>query len=274
MTARRVIFGLCAICTTLLGAFTAQSALAVSQTAVTCATTGTQIAETEKFADAHCKTKNGTTGPNYHVAFAEETEGELINETTEGGRKPFFLEYIVGGLGFIFEAKKVLGKGTIKNGETGGEMFAEAKTNKLVFEEVAVTNRNCEFIGVNPGGSETVGKMETQPLAVSTKGQSLGVVRIEPQAGSTSKFAEFKLAGASCPVAFVGSYPVFGTVLSNAAEGATVPIVHNTVTSEPAPKLRLNNPTSGVVMGMTGTLTVRAGNIPSTTAEWNPIALT
>jgi hypothetical protein len=273
MNARTAIAGSCAACALLFAAFATQSAVAASQTAVTCATTGTQIAGTEKFADAHCKTKNGTTGPNYHVAFIEETEGELINETTEGGREPFFIKTTLGGVETVFEAKKVLGKGTINNGETGGEMYAEANVSRIVFEEVTA-NRNCEFIGVNPGGSETVGKMETQPIRVTTKGQASGVVRLEPQAGSTAKFGEYKLAGASCPEAFRGTYPFFGTVLSNASEGATIPISHSTVTGEPAPKLRIKNAATGVVMGVAGVFTMRGGKIPSTTAEWNPISLT
>jgi hypothetical protein len=129
-----------------------------------------------------------------------------------------------------------------------------------------VTNRSCTFTGVNPGGTETVGSVKTQPIKGSTAGQAKGVVKFEAQAGSTAKLAEFKLGGASCPAALVGTYPVFGTVLSNVAEGATWPIAHETVTGEPAPKLRLKNATSGPVAGLAGKITPSAG-------APNPIAL-
>jgi hypothetical protein len=239
------------------------------ETAVECTSTGTQIPGTEKFSDAHCKTKNSS-GSFFHAAtpLATNTASELSNNTTESGKEPGFLKATIGGLETIIEAKTITASGTITNLESGTEMFAEGKTSTVKFSEVTVTNRPCTFTGVNPGGTETVGSVETQPIAASTKGQAAGVVLVEPQGGPSSKFAEFKLSGASCPEALIGTYPAFGTFLSSAAEGATIPFLHTTVTGEPAPKLRLKNATTGPVAGLAGKIT------PKKTSGGVPIALT
>jgi hypothetical protein len=270
MRARTTVIGLGAL---LFSAFAAQSAMAVSQTAVTCTTTGSQVG-TEKFSDEHCKTKNGTTGPVYHVAFSEKTEFEGTNNTTGGEREPTFVRATIGGLETIVEAKSMTTSGTIENGLSETEMVATGNSSTIKFSEISVTNRTCEFVGINPGGSETVGSLETQPIVGTTKGQAVGVVKFEPQAGSSAKFAEFKLSGASCPVALTGAYPVFGTILSNASEGATRPISHNTVTGEPAPKLRLKNAVSGPVAGLSGKFTTRGGPVGSEKSTWRPLSVT
>jgi hypothetical protein len=274
MTARKAILGLCAVSATLLSAFAAPSAMAVSQTAVTCTTTGTQISGTEKFSDEHCKTKNGTTGPYYHVAFSEKTEFDGTNATTEGARESTFIRATIGGLETIIEAKGMTTSGTIENGLNGTEMFAAGTSSTIKFSEISVTNRTCSFVGINPGGSETVGSLETQPIVGTTKGQALGVVRFEPAAGSSAKFAEFQLTGASCPEALAGKYPVFGTILSVASEGATRPINHETVTTEPAPKLRLKNAVSGPPAGLSGKFTTKGGPVGSETSTWHPLSVT
>jgi hypothetical protein len=231
---------------------------AVERTAAKCTTTGTQIPGTEKFSDAHCK-EGKSSGSFFHVAtpVGTPTASELTNLTTGEAREPGFLKATIGGLETIIEARRVSAGGELENSETGGEMFVEGKTSKVVFEEVKVTNRTCEFVGINPGGSKTTGTVETQPIKGTTKGQATGVMKIEPQAGSSSKFAEFELTGASCPAALKGLYPVFGTVLTDAAEGATIPFSHATVTGEPVPKLRLKNATEGPVAGLAGKITVR-----------------
>ena len=255
MNKRIVVLGLYAISAMLLGAFAAQSAMAVSQTANTCKSGAGTSTGIHKFSDAHCKTISDPSGTFYHEKFNEVTEGTTSNATTEGAKESGFLKATIGGLETIIEAKTVSATGTIANGESGGEKFVELKTNTIKFTEVSVTNRSCTFTGVNPGGSETVGSVETQPVKGSTAGQATGVVKFEPQAGSSAKFAEFKLSGASCPEALVGTYPVFGVVLSNAAEGATLPINHTTVTTETGQKLRLKNATTGPLAGLAGKVT-------------------
>jgi hypothetical protein len=262
MTARKAIFGLCAVCAMLFSAFAAQSAMAVSQTAVTC-----KKGSGAGFSDEHCKIAVGSGASFVHEAFVGETGGTLTNATTGGAKEPFYLRATIGGLEVIIEAKTVAASGTVMNGESGSEMFAEGKASTIKFSEVSVVNRSCEFVGRNPDESETTGSVETQPIKGSTKGQAKGVVLFEPQAGSTTKFAEFTLLGAKCPLALLGTYPVYGTVLSNAAEGATLPIKHGTVTSEAAPKLRLKNAEEGPIAGVEGKLTFSAG-------APNPISVT
>jgi hypothetical protein len=264
MTARKAIFGLCAVCAMLFSAFAAQSAMAVSQTGVTCASTSTGA----QFKDAHCKESPAGSEVGFkHVAFAGKTTGTLTNTTTGGSKESGFLKATIGGLETIIEAKTVAASGSITNEEVGGEMLVKGETETIKFSEVSVTNRTCTFTGVNPGGSETVGSVETQPVTGSTAGQAKGVVKFQPKAGETAKFAEFKLSGASCPEALVGTYPVFGVVLSNAAEGATLPIVHNTVTTQTGQKLRLKNATTGPLAGLAGKITISAG-------APNPISVT
>jgi hypothetical protein len=249
----------------------AQGAGAVGQRWYTCWTEGVQSG-TQKFSDNHCKEKSS--GPFYHIDWSGMTIGEATNETTAGAREPAILKVTIGGLPTIIEAKKVSASAMFENLEAGGEQYAEMTAETIVFEEVTVTNRACEFIGINPGGSKTIGKVETQPIRGSTKGQATTVVKFEPQAGPSSKWAEFELAGASCPAALKGAYPVFGTVVSNASEGATIVVSHETVTGEPAPKLRLKSATEGPVVGLAGKITDRAGATGTLTPTWRALTLT
>jgi len=161
----------------------------------------------------------------------------------------------------------------------------EVDKGGIQFTEITVTNRTCTFTGVNPDGTETVGSVETQPIHASTEGLPFGNVLFKPITGT--QFAEFKLSGASCPEALAGTYPVFGAVLAGPTEGATLSVVHNTVTTqketatptpakegEKIPALRLKNATNGPLAGLAGKVTIRAGKTGTTTPEWNPISLT
>jgi hypothetical protein len=282
MTARKAVFGLCALCAMLFSAFAAQSAMAVSQTGVTCASTGTPI-NSDRFLKEHCKESDkNAAGTFYHVAWGKtKTKGDLTNTTTKVGevdeKEPGFLKATIGGLSTIIEAKTVEAEGFIENLTTTpetGEMYITGTTSAIKFKEVSVTNRPCEFVGINPGGSKTAGSVETQAIMASTKGQAKGVALFEPEAGPKAKFAEFELKGASCPEALKGTYPVFGTVLSGAAEGATLPLLHETVTGEPAPKLRLKNAEEGPVAGLAGKVTIKAGEEGTATSTWKPITVT
>ena len=263
MTARQAVLGLCAICAVSLSAVAAPSAMAVSQTAVECTTTGTQTGTT-KFSDEHCKVENAA-GPRYHVAIPAATAvaTEWTNLTTGSEREPAKLKATIASLETIIEAKKYRASGTIENKLSGTEMYVEGLTNAVVLEEVTVTNRACEFVGINPSGAKTFSKIETQPVRGTTKEQLAGTIKFEPQAGSSSKFGEFELSGASCPAALKGLYPVFGVIISNKTEGATDPFKHTTVTSEPAPQLRLKSAT-GPLAGIEGKITIKktSGGVP------------
>jgi hypothetical protein len=282
MTARKAIFGLCAVCAMLFSAFAAQSAMAVSQTAVTCKSgSGTQIPGSNKFSDEHCKTVNSG-GSFYHEAFTEETTGELTNETTAGEREPGRLKATVGGVEVIIKAKKIFAQGFLKNSKTaGGEMFATGLTEKsestpnggILFTEVEVEEKPCTFTGLNPGGTKTVGSVETFPIHASTENEPFGFVKFTP-AEEGGKFAEFELSGEKCPEAIRGKYPVFGVVTAGPSEGATLNLVHNTITEQTGTKLRLKNATTGPIAGLAGKVTIRAGKIGTTTPNWKPIALT
>jgi hypothetical protein len=263
MPVRRLFASLCLLCLPLFGALVVQSAGAAETTAVECTSAGTRIRGTERFSDEHCKTKSPT-GSFFHAAtpVEEKVKSELSNNTTAAGKEPGFLKATVGGLETIIEAKTISAAGTIEDGEFGPEAFAEGEAGTVKFSEVSVTNRPCTFTGVNPGGSETVGSVESQPVRGTTKGQAAGVMKFEPQSGN--KLAEFKLSGAECQEALKGTYQVFGTVLSSASEGATIPIVHNTVTEQPGTKLRLKNATTGPLAGLAGKITLKktSGGVP------------
>src|ERR1700709_2657439 len=104
MTARKAIFGLCAVCAMLFSAFAAQSAMAVNQSGVTCTNTGTQIPGTEKFTKENCKSEDKSpSGSFYHVAYSGKTVGKLSNNTTAGAKQSGFLKATIGGLETIIE---------------------------------------------------------------------------------------------------------------------------------------------------------------------------
>jgi hypothetical protein len=275
MTARKTIFGLCALCALLVSAFAAQSAMAVTQTGVTCTNTGTPL-NNDRFNAEHCKAADKGSGAFFHAAWtAENTEGTAANFLTGSEREVFELEFVAGGLGVTISAKKVMSNHTLKNGLAGAEMFVEGKTNVIVFEEVTVTNRNCEVFGIQPGtGIKTLEKVETRPVEGSTLGQANGVVVFKPQAGVATPFAEFELTGAMCPPALVGLYPVFGQVFSDPAEGATLPFSFATVTGQPAPKLRIKNAATGPIAGVKGRITFKGGPVGSAESTWRPISIT
>jgi hypothetical protein len=203
----------------------------VSQTITRCGeTVANQDPGSVRFKDAHCKESTGsiTVGEWVHESTGTTPKPEmaatLTNITTGTARAPGFFESVVGGLNTIFEAKKVEGEGLDGNSEVGGEMYAEGLSETIVFSEVTVTNRACEFLGITPGtGVKTLGTLKTQPIRGTTKGQALGIIKFEPQTAG-GKFAEFELTGASCPEALKGLYPVFGTFVSQKTEGATIPI--------------------------------------------------
>jgi hypothetical protein len=274
MTTSKTIFVISALCA-VLSVVAAQGASAASQTPYTChggvgTPTGPNL-----YSDPHCKVVSNPSGSFYHEGFNEQTEGTGSNNTTEEVTEPVILSATIGGLGTTIQAKVAMAPLTLEPNVTPTEeMFAEIRASKISFSGVSVTNRTCEFVGVNPGGTETTGSVETQPIVGTTKGQAIGVVKFEPQAGASSKWAEFKLTGESCPAALKGSYPLFGTVLSNPAEGATLPFTHTTVTGEPAPKLRLKNATTGPIAGLAGTLTLKSGKTGVAETFWHPIAIT
>jgi hypothetical protein len=251
MTARKAIFGLCAVCAMLFSAIAAQGAMAESQTAYKCAA----VASGATFSDAHCKTAASGSGFK-HEEFSGSIAAALTNVTTGTEREAGFLESVVGGLNTILEAKKVEGTGTVANAVSGTEMYAEGLAETLTFSEVTVTNRACEIFGITPGtGVKTLGTVKTQPIRGTTKGQALGVIKFEPQTAG-GKFAEFELTGASCPEALKGLYPVFGTFLSQKTEGATTPVNAAKVTE--AKTLRLKNATTGPVAGLGGKVTINS----------------
>lgn len=267
-TSRRTIAGLGLLCALIISAFAAQAASAVSQTAVECTTTGTPL-NSDRFADAHCKTKEAAQ-PFFHAATPVEvkTPSEGTNITTFPASEPAILKTTIGGVIFRIEAKFVtlLGNtGTIENNTTGEEMYAEGLAPEVHIAEVSVTNPpNCNFVGITPSGSLTPETLITQPMRATTKGQAKGVVKLEPQSGN--KIAEFEITGAGCPAAFVGTWPVFGSITSNPAEGATVPFKHTPVTE--AKSLRLKNATTGPIAGFEARVTIKK------TSGAVPIALT
>jgi hypothetical protein len=98
-------------------------------------------------------------------------------------------------------------------------------------------------------------------------------VKVEPQT-TGGKLAEFELTGASCPEALKGLYPIFGSILSDASEGVTLPFRHATVTGEAAPKLRLKNAATGPLAGFAGKFTIKTGAPGSATSGWLPLSPT
>jgi hypothetical protein len=278
MTARKAVFGLCAVCALLISAFAAQSAMAVTQTGITCTNTGTPL-NNDRFTKEHCKEGDKGGGEFFHAAWTaggvevQNTEGTAANFLTGEEREVFEFEMTIGGLQVILSAKKVMSNHTLKNGLAGAEMFLEGKTNLIVFEGVTVTNRNCEVWGIPPGGgASTPEKVETQPVEGSTLGQAKGVVLFKPQVGA--KFAEFEIKGVNCPQALRGLYPVFGQVFSDPAEGATLPFSFGTVTGQPEPKLRVKNAAAGPIAGVQGRITFRDGPVGSAESTWRPISIT
>ncbi|HUB98615.1 MAG TPA: hypothetical protein VMS11_02205 [Solirubrobacterales bacterium] len=268
MTAPKTLAVLGLLCALIVSAFAAQAASAASQTAVECTSTGTPL-NTDRFADKHCKTLEAG-GSIFHAATPEKTKiaSEGTNITTEPNWEPAILKTTIAGVEVRIEAKFVtlLGNtGTIENNTSGEEMYAEGLASEVHIAEVSVTNPpNCEFIGITPGGTRTPETLIAQPMRATTKGQEKGIVKLEPQSGNL--IAEFEIAGAGCPAGVRGTWPVYGTIASNKAEGATVPFKHKTVTE--AKTLRLKNAISGPVAGFEARITVRKTSGPV------PIALT
>jgi hypothetical protein len=274
MTAHKAIFGLSVVCAMTICAVLAQGAGASGETGVTCKF----VIGGAQFGDEHCKTSKAGGEGRMHESWGAgvtTTEGHTTNKTTETGKQPAVLKATIGGLETIIQATDVTSTSTIENlTSVDGRMYVTGKTNTIEFTGVTVTNRSCEFFGIQPGtGTKQANKVETQPLDGSTKEQAFGVVKFEPQTAG-GKLAEFELTGASCPEALKGLYPIFGSVLSNAAEGATLPLEHSTVTGEPTPKLRLKNAATGPLAGLEGKFTIRTGVSGTATSGWNPLSLT
>jgi hypothetical protein len=264
-TGRGTTIGLCLLCALFVSAFAAQAASAVSQTAVECTESGTPV-NSDRFADAHCKTL-GVGGAFFHAAIPANTSIpiEATNTTTGGASEPAVLKANVAGVAFSIEFTEfTLNGGTLENKEAGGEMYAEGLATAIHLANAAMTSPSpsCVVSGVPPGGGpNTPGTILTQPVRATTKGQAQGVVRFEPQ--TPNKLAEFTITGgALCPAAVQGSYPIFGTVTSSKAEGATIPFLHNTVTATKS--LRLKNATEGPVAGLASKITIKkaSGEVP------------
>lgn len=266
MTGRRTTVGLCLLCALFVSAFAAQAASAASQTAVECTNTGTPV-NSDRFADEHCKTLE-TGGHFFHAAIPANTSIPIegTNTTTAGASEPAVLKATVAGVTFSIEFTEftLLNGGTLENKEAGGEMYAEGLTSAIHLANAAMTSPspNCVVSGVPPGGgANTPGTILTQPIRATTKGQAQGVVKFEPQ--TSNKLAEFTITGgALCPAAVQGAYPVFGTVTSSKAEGATIPFVHSTITMTKS--LRLKNASEGPVAGLAGKITIKktSGQVP------------
>jgi hypothetical protein len=265
MTARKTLAVLSLLCALIASAFAAQTASAVSQTAVECTSTGTPL-NTDRFADAHCKTKEAGQ-PNFHAATpAGKIATEGTNITTGVASEPAVLKAFVMGVDIQIEAELVTfaKKTTIENSEAGGEMYAEGLSPELHIANVTTPVPNCGVAGMPPsGGADTPGTIQTWPLRATTKGQAQGVVKLEPQ--TLNKVAEFTFTGASCGLGGT-PWPVYGTITSDKAEGATVPFSHKTVTT--AKSLRLLNPTTGPFAGLTARVTIKRES------NGTPIALT
>jgi hypothetical protein len=266
MTSRRTISGICLLCALIASALAAQAASAVSQTAVECTSTGTPL-NSDRFADAHCKTKEAGK-PNFHAAtpFATKTATEGTNITTGVAWEPAVLKSFIMGTDITIEAQVVTfaKKFTLENNEAGGEMYAEGLSQELHIANVTTPIPNCGVAGMPPGGgADTPGTIQSWPIRATTKGQPEGVVKFEPQTGN--QLAEFTFTGASCGLAGV-PWPVYGSITSDKTEGATIPFSHSTVTGTKS--LRLKNPTTGPVAGLTARVTIKKES------DGTPIALT
>jgi hypothetical protein len=266
MTSRRTISGLILLCALIVSAVAAQAASAVSQTAVECTSTGTPL-NTDRFADAHCKTKE-VGKPNFHAATPTGTKiaTEGTNITTFPSSEPAVLKALVMGVDIQIEAELVTfaKKSTVENNVTGEEMYAEGLLPELHIANVTTPVPNCGVAGMPPGGgADTPGTIQTWPLRATTKGLAQGVVKFEAQ--SPNKLAEFTFTGASCGLAGT-PWPVYGTITSDKAEGATIPFSHKAVTN--AKSLRVLNAMSGPFAGLTARVTIKKES------DGTPIALT
>jgi hypothetical protein len=258
MTARKYLLGVCATCALLFSLCVTQSAMAVAQTAYKCTNAaGGTATGPKRFSDEHCKLDATPTGQFYHeeIGAGVKVAATLTNTTTGTGTEPLKLKATVGGLLDTITAQTVTASGTIENNEAGGEMYAEFLTNKITIEGLSDA-RECDVLGIPPGGgAATPNKIESEPIKITTKGQAAGKVTLSAPGG---KLLEFELTGAKCPPALEGLYPLLGNAESSAAEGATVPFAHNTVTNEPNPKLRYRNANLGPLVGLEGKITLAA----------------
>lgn len=235
MKRRRVTFGVPVLCTIVLCALAAQSAIAAGTTAFTCSSS----APVKTFQAAHCKPSDtgGTTFGHLAIPKNTSTEVSITDITTGSTHSGVVLKATVAGSAIELVAKEAAGTGTMENNEAGGEQFISASTSSK-YSGVRENLLGCKVVG-NPGGA---GVIETKPLATSTAGQG-DAGKLTPKIAG-GPFTEFELT--ECVIGPL-TIKVFGSVKCP-TEGATVNCVHNTVTAEKT--LRLQNATTGPVAGL------------------------
>lgn len=239
MLKRGTIVGISLLCALTVAAVAAQGAGAAGFTAFTCAETGFQSG-VERFADAHCKIPNGSTGPFKHTAFAGKTTATWTNGFTsaETSSATFAeLKTTVAGVAVTLTAEEVEAMSTVENKEVIGEMFAHF-VGAFTYSKVTVSPKTC----VIPGG--TLVTSELTGISTTTG------LKVTPAAGEV--FAEFELTGASCPEALKTKYKIVGSLVATLV-GATATTTDSGTTQQGT--LRLGSG-SGPKVGLEGAVTL------------------
>jgi hypothetical protein len=242
MTKLKTMFGLCVLTAFAVCAFAAQGASA--NTAYECAPTTSGAG----FSDAHCKTAVGSGAAFKHVEIPVNTSKAitLTNITTGTERSTAKLKSVQSGATIEFQATEVEGAGTMKNKESGGEMWTELETS-FIYRGATVTapaGKGCRISG--SGGVE--GVVPTKTLTATTKGLT-GQLKFQPMSGTT--FAEFTLSGCSV-TALNHAYTATGSLTGNTV-GTTTNFEHAATTAQGTWFI------FGQKTGLEGSLTLRTG---------------
>lgn len=230
MTRHKTVVGLAVLCALCLSAFAASSASAKGTTAGECSSTAT----VKDFEDAHCD-KSKTGGTFGHTLFPLNTATSVtaVNDLT-GTSSPFILAGKIAGIVVHIQCNTVSGTGTVTNKEEGGVM-------KLAFGESTTSFSNCSITTPESALKCTVTVAETKatetdpmnlkkgatttdvtgnslPEPVEEGGTEMGLKFSAPAGG---KFTTITLAGAECPEAFKGAFPVTGSAIATGGRGST-----------------------------------------------------
>lgn len=263
MSARKAVFGLCALCALLFSGADAQGAGAATNgtTAFTCINTGNGTLWGE-----HCLGSNPGDGAKQeygHIAIGEneKTHAAVTNAKTASGTTastPLILTVVIGGVMVKLKATTVTStKGAwLENSKAeSGEHYSHGE-GKILFEGVTVVEpANCKVTSALGEGV-----VETEQLVSTTKGQGMNVL-FTPAVGEV--FATFSIAnnGGVCAAA-IENIKIVGSVKAQPDEpGATISYSEIVILAEKT--LRFGSK-FGPAAGLEGKLTTTAGKEPET----------
>ena len=216
MCARRSIFGIVVLLAIALGAVTAGTA-AAEQRAYTCTSI---VGPTSKYRDSHCLTETATS-PHFGLTLITATgtgvqgsNAHTSAETTES--TPSVLRSVVSGAEFEIECATVAGTGTLTDKVTWveGEGFVTYKS--CTVDKPAGKGCVIENTGLLPG------EIVTQPLKLTTQGQSAEKVSVSPVTGTL--LAKIRFTMCTIPALNI-THELTGSLV----EGAEGPVLNSTV---------------------------------------------